>query len=254
MLQRSSAAENSGRGNCITCVELELGRPPAAGGETSKEEIENRPDPHIDLRLHGSTVNIGLRCNTVSSVEKLQNILENYHSKEKGALLESMRHLDDDFQTAVYAKIKEHNWSERAIYDPQFQMQTSKIDESAINRMFERAKQIRTEGVNRKKDEKKPNPVTPVIDIAFATIAKNDEQLFKSKLSQLKPMYETCLMVKTTSALKAEMRRKSKTREAIYCCSKCGKKYSKDEARSKKFCDLDGMRIHAIFINGQVPI
>ena len=130
-------------------------------------------------------------------------------------------------------------------------MQTNKIDESAIDRMFERAKQIRTEGVDRMKDENKPyNPVTPVIDIAFATIAKNDEQLFKSKLSQLKPMYETCLMVKTTSALKAEMRRKSKTRETIYCCSKCGKKYSKDEARSKKFCDLDGMRIHAIFING----
>ena len=101
-------------------------------GETSKEEIENRPDPHIDLRLNGATMRIGLRCNTVSSVEKLQNILTEYHSREKDALLEAMKRIDDDFETVVYAKIKEHNWSERAIYDPQFQMQTNKIDETSI--------------------------------------------------------------------------------------------------------------------------
>ncbi|HXQ92714.1 MAG TPA: hypothetical protein VN739_06880 [Nitrososphaerales archaeon] len=219
-------------------------------GETSKEEIENRPDAHIDLRLDGATVRIGLRCNTVSSVEKLQNILEDYHSREKGTLLEAMKGLDGDFQTIVYAKVKEHNWSERANYDSRFQLQTNKIDETAIDLMFERAKQIRTEGIDRMRDENKPyNPVTPVIDVAFSTIARDDEQLFKSKLSQLKPMYETCFKVKTATALKAELRRKPKTREVMYCCPKCGKNYSKDEARSKRFCDDDWMKIRAIFIN-----
>jgi len=79
--------------------------------------------------------------------------------------------LDDDFQTIVYAKIKEHNWSERAIYYSKFQMQTNKIDKTAIDLMFDRAKEIRTEGINRMRDENKPyNPVTPVLDIVFTTI------------------------------------------------------------------------------------
>jgi len=40
-------------------------------GELRKDEIENRPDPHIDLRLSADTLRIGLRCNTVLSVDKL---------------------------------------------------------------------------------------------------------------------------------------------------------------------------------------
>jgi len=224
-------------------------------GEKSKEDIENRPFPHIDIHVESTTVRMGLRCNTVKSVDRLQNVLESYHSSEKAAILHAIEKLDDDFQTVVYAKIKEHNRSERGKHEPQFQMQTNKIDESLINQMFERSKQIRIEGSNRMRDENKPhNPVTPVIEIAFVTIPRGNEQLFKSKLSQLEQIFETCLKLKTLGFIRSEIRRKPKikvaNRKTRFCCPKCGKEYSKDEARSKKFCDLDGMRIHVIFING----
>ena len=224
-------------------------------GEKTKEEIENRPFPHIDLNIQGTTVRIGLRCNTVKSVDRLRNVLESYHSSEKAAILEAMKNLDDDFQTIVYAKIKEHNWSERGKHESKFQIQSNRIDEASIKQMFDTAGKIREEGSSRMRDEHKPhNPVTPVIEIAFVTIPKNDEQLFRAKLTQMERIFETCLKLKTLGFIRSEARRKSKAklgnREVSFGCPKCGTEYSKEEARSKKFCDVDGMKIHAIFING----
>jgi hypothetical protein len=84
-------------------------------GEFDKEEIENRPDPHIDLKLRSNTIRIGMRCNTVKSIEKLANILEAAHSREKEELIAHMKRLDDDFATEVYSKIKERNFGEREL-------------------------------------------------------------------------------------------------------------------------------------------
>ncbi len=221
-------------------------------GEDTKDQIENRPDPHIDLKLTATTVRIGLRCNTVPSVEKLANILQDYHLPEKDALVESMQKLDDDFQTVVYAKIKEHNRQEKGDYETSFQRRTNQLDKKEIEAMFEESGRIRERGKNRMKDEHLPhNPVTPVIEIAFSTFDRGDDQMFVSKLSQLKPIYETCLKVKTAASIRAELRKsspkKSKmaSRRAVFTCSKCGKKFAKEEAKQRKFCDVDGMRIHA---------
>jgi hypothetical protein len=74
-------------------------------GETTKDEAANRPDPHIDIKLGERTIRIGLRCNSIASVEKMRNILDSFHSKEKQELLNELEKLDDDFQTAIYSKI-----------------------------------------------------------------------------------------------------------------------------------------------------
>jgi len=221
--------------------------------EETMEEIENRPDPHIDLRLLDSTVRIGLRCNTVRSVDKLQNILLDYHLSEKAVLVDSMRKLDDDFETMVYAKIKEHNWSERGDYQRRFQRQTNQLDTAGIEEMFQRSSEIREEGKRRMKEEGLPhNPVTPVIEIAFTTIDRLNDQLYLSKLSQLKPMFEACLKVKTEAAIRAEERKnvskKVIPRKTNFSCPKCGKQFTDAEARQKKFCDVDGMKIRTVFI------
>jgi predicted RNA-binding Zn-ribbon protein involved in translation (DUF1610 family) len=224
-------------------------------GEETKDEIDNRKDPHIDLKLTQSAMRIGLRCNTVRSVDKLENILVEYHSPEKRALIQSLGELEDDFQTVVYAKIKEHNWSERAEYQSRFQKQTNLLDEAGVEEMFGISGQIREEGRNRMKDERLPhNPVTPVIELCFTTIESKNEQLFVSKLKQLKPIYETCLKVKTTAWIKAEERRntsgmsKMSTRIAQFKCPKCGKGFSKEEAMRRKFCDVDDMKIQTVFV------
>ena len=218
-------------------------------GEETREEIENRSDPHIDLRLTSKSVRIGLRCNTVPSVDKMQNILLDYHLPEKDAIVSSMQKLDGDFQTAVYAKIKEHNWSERADYQTRFQRQTNLLDRAGIEEMFERSRHIREEGKRRMKDEDLPhNPVTPVLDLAYSTVERGNDASFLSKLAQLKPIYETCLKIKTAGSIRAEPRVKKKSRSAIFNCPKCGKEFTKEDARLRKFCDLDGMRIRAVFV------
>ena len=224
-------------------------------GEESRDEIENRPDPHIDLRLLESTVRIGLRCNTVNSVDKLQNILQEYHLPEKDALIASMLKLDDDFQTMVYAKIKEHNWSERAEYRVRFAERTNKLDKAGFDKMFQRSSEIREEGKRRMREEHLPhNPVTPVIEIAFTTIARGNDQLFLDKLSQLKPIYATSLKVKTASSIRAELRasnsKKSRmsSRTAIFNCPKCGKEFTKEDAKLRRFCDVEGMKIQTTFV------
>jgi hypothetical protein len=222
-------------------------------GEQTKEEIENRSGPHIDFRLTESSMRIGLRCNTVPSVDKLRNILQECHTSEKSSLVSGMGQLDDDFQTTVYAKIKEHNWSERGEYLVRFQRQTNKIDAAGFDEMFAISDQIRAEGKGRQKEEKLPhNPVTPVIDIAYTTIGRGDDQLFNSKISQLKPLYETCLKVKTDSMIRTEERlkkTKTSTKTTAFECSKCRKRYSKEEARELKwFCNVDRMRIRTVFV------
>lgn len=224
-------------------------------GEETKDDVENRPDAHIDLRLLRNTLRIGLRCNTVPSVDKLKNVLHDFHAQEKIALTESMQKLDSDFQTAVYAKIKEHNRAERAEYKTRFQTQTNQLDRAGVEEMFRWSGQIREEGKRRMKEGDLPhNPVTPVIDLAFTTIDRNENQLYLSKLAQLKPIFETCLKVKTDSSIRAALRnnaaKKSKviSRSAQFTCSKCGKKFSREDAKQKKFCDVDGMKIQTVFV------
>lgn len=224
--------------------------------EETKDEIENRSDPHIDLKLLQNTIRIGVRCNTVSSVDKLKNILQDYHTSDKAALVASMQALDGDFQTAVYAKIKEHSRFEPGEYQIKFQKQTNQLDAEGIDEMFRRSSEIREEGRRRLEEEHLGrNPVTPVIDIAFATVDKRNDQLFLSKLSQLKPIFETCLRVKTAASIRAEQRKSSPkkvnkliSRRATFSCPKCGKQFTEEEAKQKKFCDVDGMKIRTVFV------
>ena len=70
--------------------------------EEGKEQAVNRPDPHIDITLRESgEIRIGIRCNTIKSVEKLMNILDGYHQKEKVQLVERLRPLDDRFVALI---------------------------------------------------------------------------------------------------------------------------------------------------------
>ena len=223
--------------------------------EETKGEMENRLEPHIDLSLTDAAVRLGIRCNPVQSVDKLQNILVEYHTAERNALVEAMKNLDDDFQTVVYAKLKEHFWFEKGDHQARFQRQTNLLDEVGIREMLGASSKIRQEGKTRMKEENlSVNPETPVIEIAFTRLDRSDERLFQSKLAQLKPIYETCLKVKTESSIRAEMKKlapekpKVPPRTAIFGCAKCGKEFSKEEARLQKFCDVDGVKIRVTFL------
>jgi len=218
--------------------------------EVDIEDVKNRPDPHIDFKLSddNGTIRIGMRCNTVVSVEKMKNILDSHQSKEKLELVSEMKKLDDDFRTQVLTKIKETNFAHVDNYTVEFEMASNQIDESNIVQIFDRIEAIRARGKRRMEEEKlRLNPETPVIDITFATI-KQDPVAFKEKLLQMKRIYEICLSVKTSPELRRErrsMNRSKKWVESItkFECSKCGREYPADSIIGLKFCDLDGMRI-----------
>lgn len=180
--------------------------------ESSVEDVANRPDPHIDFKLMDDRrrIRIGIRCNTIASVEKLENILNSLHDQEKSELISEMQKLDGEFKTQVMAKIKETNFAHVDGYDTKFEISSNKIDESAINQVFDAARTIRNNGMVRKKDEGLSlNPETPVIDLCYVTIDA-DPSLFKEKLLQMKRMYEICLRVKTSSELRDEWKKKQK--------------------------------------------
>jgi hypothetical protein len=121
--------------------------------------------------------------------------------------------------------------------------------------MFLISNSIREEGRHRQRTEHLPhNPVTPVIEIAFTVITRDDE-LFRQKLLQLKPIYETCLKVKTGSTIRAEERSsrssqktKLSTRKTIFVCPHCQRQFTKEYAKQRKFCDADGMKIRTVFV------
>lgn len=219
--------------------------------ENEIKEVANRSDPHIDFKIKDDrTIRIGMRCNTVASVEKMNNILDEMQTGEKQELLTEMRNLDNDFQTQILKKIKESNFAHVDGYECRLITTSNKIDDVMIDRVFNEIERIREDGKRRFKEEHLiVNPETPVLDIAFTTI-KQDPKIFKHKLSQMKRMYEICLSVKTPSELRAQKKKFQKTQHTQWItklkCSKCGKEFASSSLSGMRFCDIDGMRIIAV--------
>jgi hypothetical protein len=215
--------------------------------ETEIKDVANRPDPHIDFKiLAKDRIRMGMRCNTIASVEKMRNILNALQTVEKQELLVEMGKLDNDFQTQVLVKIKEKNFAHIDGYECKFSVRSNKIDDQAIHQVFNQVDKIREEGTKRLREEKlRLNPETPVLEIAFAII-KQDSNLFKQKLSQMKRMYQICIGIKTAVELRAEKKMLEKNLNDRWIikqrCSKCGKEYSGSK-EGLRFCDKDGMRI-----------
>jgi hypothetical protein len=148
-----------------------------------------------------------MRCNTVASVEKIMNILDEIQTSEKQELISEMGKLDDGFHTQVLNKIKETNFAHIDAYERKFSMRSNRIDNKLTDQLFNEIKEIREEGKRRLKQEHLSlNPETPVLDITFTTI-KQDPKVFKHKLSQIKRMYEICLSVKTSSELRVQKKK-----------------------------------------------
>lgn len=215
--------------------------------ETEIKEVANRPQPHIDFKLlDKSKIRIGMRCNTVSSVDKMMNILDEMQTLERAEFIGELRQLSNDFKTQVLNKIKETNFAHVDKYDCLLKVQSNRIDDDLVHDIFSKVRTIREEGKRRLEEEHLSlNPETPVLDIIF-TIIKQDPVVFKDKLSQIKKMYLICLNVKTSSELKTQKKRlqQSENQWVIKLkCSKCGKEFSPNSFRGIGFCDEDGMRL-----------
>lgn len=180
--------------------------------ENNLDEAKNRLNPNIYIypSVDGENeyVHLGITCNTLDSVEKMKNILDNYHSDEKDKLLASMKKLDNSFETKVSSKIKENHFAQSPIYDDTFSIKSCDIANS-IDEMFENVKTIRSRGEERKKIKGTSHPIeTPVIDLIYCVL-KSDEEIFREKIQQIKQIFESCICIKDSAGLKKEKKRLS---------------------------------------------
>lgn len=207
--------------------------------EEGKQEAVNRPDPHIDITLRDpGKIRIGIRCNTIKSVEKLKNILERHHLKEKIQLIQQMRALDDRFSTQIISKQKEYNFAQAPKHETLFIAKSNIIDEAAIKNIFNVVDEIRQRGLDKKSEQSLHFlPEAPVIDLVVISMPL-DEENFRSALAMIGPIFETCRRVKTRSEINFERRKskkaKMKTHFEEYTCYKCHIKLPIDS--NSRFC------------------
>ena len=149
-----------------------------------------------------------------------------------------MKRLPNIFVTAVFAKKKPHHFRQRPESEEKFRIQSNKIDEQSIKEIFELTDSIEDEGRQemRVKNKRYP-PIAPVIDIARTKVPKTNQE-FLNAMSELKPLYDACMKVKTDRELENELRKMRKEKVTVARCSKCGKVFNLP--LRDRFCPDDG--------------
>lgn len=215
--------------------------------EADRRQAINRPLPHIDMTLRKEgKIRIGIRCNTVKSVENLKNILHDIHHREREELLQRLSSLGDDFQTLVLDKQKEYNFAQTPKHECMYSVQSNKVNEEKIQELFNTVEQIRDKGRRRMKEEElKHLPEAPVIDLVVIIIPLNEET-FGQKLLVIRSIFEICAQIKTKAEIKRELKKLPKEMELVgFRCERCNVEYPVQNER-KRFCEKCGMRVKRI--------
>lgn len=122
--------------------------------------------------------------------------------------MREMKELEDDFETKLQNKKKEKHFAEKPSYERLESVQTNEIDEDFIDKMFRIGKKLRERGREKRKEEDLSfSPESPAIALTKVKIPR-DEQVFKEKISQLKPLYGICLKIKSGKRLESEKEKK----------------------------------------------
>ncbi len=210
-------------------------------GEESAEDAKNRPYPNIYFRISNGTMTIGLVCNTIKSIDRVRNILNPFHSPEKQEFLACLQKLDDSFKTWVSTKVKEYNPRQQPDYEPDpDEKRSNQLIGHDFQGLFIRADRIHSEGLDRKRREGKSwLPESPSLTLA-RTSFKPDPTIFKDKLTQLKPLYEVLLRIRSTGQIERATRKGRTLLNPFLACYKCDYKTLDTKV---KFCPRDGSRL-----------
>lgn len=207
--------------------------------EVKLEAAKNRWDPNIYITLDETNsgrekIGIGLTCNTIKSVEKMQNILDSYHNPERERLLSALKKLDNTFKASVSSKIKENHFAQSPDYDTKLKIESNKLDEKWIKEIFRITSEIREKGKELMEVCGKSHPIeSPTFELAYCQIPR-DEDIFRKKLQEIKPVFEACLHVKRSSELESE-KKKLRDSQIVLICEKCRKIVSEQEYSKSKF-------------------
>ncbi|MDK2825134.1 MAG: hypothetical protein PWQ51_749 [Methanolobus sp.] len=184
--------------------------------ESCMSDSKNRRGPNIYISASDEKIIIGIAVNTLESVYQLKNILHEFHNKEKSDLLNEITRLDDSFLTKVERKIKEKHFNQAPEYQNEITIHSNKLDNDTISEIFLKVDEIRNDGVNLKKARGTSHPIeTPRIELT-GTSFKNNDEIFRQKLISIKPIFETCINIKS----KTELNKIDKER-IVVICTKC---------------------------------
>jgi len=181
--------------------------------EVNRKDSINRPDPNMFINLSRERrIGLGIVCNTLASIERMRNILHEFHSFEKGELVKRLSELDDGFMTSVERKNREYYYNQTPAYEVDLEIPLNQIDSSSISDIFKRVDQILDEG----RLEKKQRgihwlPILPHLNLAITWMELNEE-IFRAKLEQLKPIYEIVLRIRTNKEIRDEETKRERER------------------------------------------
>lgn len=208
--------------------------------ETKMENAKNRWNPNIYIILYKinsgkEKIGVGLTCNTIDSVEKMRNILDSYHNPERESLLSALKKLDKTFTASVSSKIKENHFAQSPDYERKLEIKSNQIDDKIIKNIFQITDEIRKRGIKLMESRGTSHPIeAPTFELAYCEFQMN-EDIYRKKLQELKPVFETCLHVKRSGELERE-KKKIEDSQIILKCKKCGKTVTEDEYVKNKFC------------------
>ena len=182
-------------------------------GEVKKDQSKSRDNGNIWIRIENGSISFGISFTNVKSIDKLTNLLHPSNSFIRKQIIEVFSKLDDNYETAVYKKVKRDNFAQSPDYQPVFEpIKTNLIDDEKIDFILDTAKRVREEASQKIKDNpelKKLLSDFPDVSLMYITIDKSEEE-FKKRILEMKMVYELCTQVKTSSSIKKELEQKKK--------------------------------------------
>ena len=103
--------------------------------EADLSAAKNRPDANIYFGLNGE-IDLGLVCNTLASIWKMENILLHYYEAERDKFMAVLNRLDDDFHTEVGRKTYEHYWAQSPSHTVDISYKSNSMTETKFRRLF----------------------------------------------------------------------------------------------------------------------
>lgn len=170
-----------------------------------KQELANSSEPNVWISteaVDAADVYIGLHFNTIGAMRKAQDLFLMHNVKQKNKLVDKLSHLDNLYTTELNKKTKEHHFAEPPDYKTMEKFQTNQINDERINNIFDKAKQIETEG-----QTKMASGIVvqefPSLDLVRIKISKDDAE-FQKRIKEIFDIYSTIRTVKSEKAYRAE--------------------------------------------------
>ena len=171
-------------------------------GERSKQDARKSQRPNLYFSLsEDKKVVAGITYDKIEGVRRFREIISPFNEKYRATILERLACLDDGFFTTVFRKTKNSYWGESPEYDEAFSQQSNKMNLPAFVRVFKAVDKIDAERDLLGKGKK--YHLAPAINLVDITLSR-DESSFKKFFSQMKPVYEVAVNVRTEEEFETE--------------------------------------------------